>query len=82
MKLLGSVETEAQLIVLSVLRSRFEPSAGAVICRPSAEATRASTADAERVNCILDCGWISWARKDIELRRVPRKSRGPKGFFK
>lgn len=82
MKVLGSDETEAQLIVLSVLRSRLEPSAGAVTCRANEEATRASTADAERVNCILACRWVFCVKKEIELYRVSRKIKMTKVYFK
>lgn len=53
-KLLGSDDTEVQLMVLSVLRSRFDPSAGAVTSRARVEATRARKADTERVSCILN----------------------------
>lgn len=53
LKLLGSDETEAQLILLSLLRSMLDISAGAVTWSARVEVTRARRADAERVNCIL-----------------------------
>jgi len=53
LKLLGSVETEAQTILLSLLRSRLEPWAGETTWRARVEATRARMEAAVSVNCIL-----------------------------
>jgi hypothetical protein len=55
LKELGSEDTDAQLILLSLLRSMLASSAGAVTLRARVEATRARAAATERVNCILAC---------------------------
>lgn len=57
LKLAGSVETVDQVILLSLLRSMVEPSAGEVTWSAKVDATSARKADEERVNCILiaDC---------------------------
>ena len=65
LKLVGSVETELHSILLSLLRSRVERSAGEVTWRATVEATRARTADVERVNCIV--GLLSGF---LQLRKV------------
>lgn len=51
----GSVDTEAHSILLSLLRSMVERSAGLVTWRAKDDPARARSADVVKMKCIAEC---------------------------